>query len=57
MGNSQNESTYPIFNGKYELIKLIGSGQSAHVYHSWSIEDPKLEVAIKITKKVKNNEY
>lgn len=56
MGNIINGSDYPVFNGKYEIISLIGTGQAAHVYQARSLKDPKVEVAIKIIKKVKSNQ-
>lgn len=56
MGNIiKGSGDYPIFNGKFEIISLLGSGKAAHVYHARSIKDPSVEVAIKTFKKNKMN--
>jgi serine/threonine protein kinase len=56
MGNILDKSDCPIFNGKYEIMSLLGSGKAAHVYLARSIKDPKVEVAIKIIKKNKKTD-
>ena len=56
MGNViKGGGDYPVFNGKYEITSLLGSGKAAHVYLARSIKDPSVEVAIKIFKKNKMN--
>ena len=46
----KQSNLYPIFNGEYELIRSLGEGAFAKVYHGRSIQDKK-EVAIKVFNK------
>ena len=46
----KQSNLYSIFNGEYELIRSLGKGAFAKVYHGRSIQDEK-EVAIKLLNK------
>ena len=39
---------HPIFNDKYEIISSLGEGNTSKVYLCRLIENPKLEVALKL---------
>jgi len=45
-----NASTkkYPILNGEYEIMKVLGDGKTSKVYLCRSIKDPDSKVAMKL---------
>jgi serine/threonine protein kinase len=44
------KSQQPIFNGKYEITKSLGEGNTSKVYLAQVIDDPSRLVAVKILK-------
>lgn len=50
MSISQSTDNTPIFNNEFQILKKLGSGSTANVYHARSIIEPTKEVALKIIK-------
>ena len=46
----QAKQQHPIFNGKYEILKSLGEGNTSKVYLARSLENPSHHVAVKILK-------
>lgn len=46
----QQTQAHPVFNGKFEILKSLGEGNTSKVYLGQAIEDPSRQVAIKILK-------
>lgn len=51
--SDEKHQKWPIFNGEYEIIENLGSGNTAKVYLGRSLKDPSQLIAIKMMK----NEY
>lgn len=49
MAENNNRSNHPVFNGKYEILKSLGEGNTSKVYLGKEI-DTEFYVAIKILK-------
>lgn len=46
----QAKQQHPIFNGKYEILKSLGEGNTSKVYLARSLENSVNHVAVKILK-------
>ncbi len=46
----QAKQQHPIFNGKYEILKSLGEGNTSKVYLARCLENPTHHVAVKILK-------
>lgn len=50
MSSKQLPSQYPVFNGKYNIMKSLGEGHTSKVYLAHQNGNPSVQVAIKVLK-------
>lgn len=46
----QTKQVHPIFNGKWEITKSLGEGNTSKVYLARGVDNHNSEVAVKILK-------